>query len=130
MASDPKTPLNLTVLRIFAPLLIVVGLLGFVMPASMALTSGAAPYNVFHLIFGVIGLGCVFSKQLPLVRAFNAGFGAIDLYQALASVVGLWPKALFEWKLADDVLHVVIGLGLLLVGLLADRAHAQVTQKT
>lgn len=130
MASAPKTPLNLTVLRIFAPLLIVVGLLGFVMPASMALTSGAAPYNVFHLIFGVIGLGCVFSKQLPLVRAFNAGFGAIDLYQALASVVGLWPKALFEWKLADDVLHVVIGLGLLLVGLLADRAHAQVTQKT
>lgn len=130
MATDSKNPLNVTVLRLFAPVLLVVGVLGFVLPESMALTSGAAAYNVFHLVFGAIGLGCLFSKQLPVVRAFNAGFGAIDLYQALASVVGLWPKALFGWKTADDVLHVVIGLGLLLVGLLADRASQPAAQKS
>lgn len=117
-----KTPVNLLVLKVFAPVLLVVGVLGFVMPASMALTSGAAPYNIFHLIFGAVGLGCVFSKRLDAVRSFNIGFGLIDLYQAIASFVDLWPKAAFQWKVADDVLHVVIGLGLVAVGVLADRA--------
>ncbi len=117
-----RAPLNVVVLRIFAPLLVVVAVLGFVTPESMALTSGAPAYNVFHLVFGLVGLGCVASKQVPFARAFNLGFGAIDLYQAFASVVGLWPKAAFGWKTADDVLHVVIGLGLVGVGLLADRS--------
>lgn len=122
MAELAKTPVNVLVLRVFAPLLLVVGVLGFVTPASMALTSGAAPYNIFHLIFGAVGVGCVLSKQLNLVRGFNVGFGLIDLYQAIASFADLWPKAAFQWKPADDVLHVVIGLGLVVVGVLADRA--------
>lgn len=117
-----KTPINVLVLKVFAPLLLVVGVLGFVMPESMALTSGAAPYNIFHLVFGAVGLGCVFSKRLDAVRTFNIGFGLIDLYQAIASFADLWPKAAFQWKAADDVLHVVIGLGLVLVGVMADRA--------
>lgn len=121
-----RAPLNLVILRIFAPILVVAGVLGFVLPESMALTSGAPAYNVFHLTFGLVGIGCVASKQLPAVRAFNVGFGAIDLYQFLASLVGLWPKALFGWKTADDVLHVVLGLLLVGVGLLADRATGAV----
>lgn len=116
-----KTPLNVQVLRLFAPILIVVGVLGFVLPPSAALTSGAAPYNVFHLIFGVIGLGCVLSGKLDAVRAFNLGFGLIDLYQALASVTDLWPRSLFLWTRVDDVLHVVIGAALVGVALKADR---------
>lgn len=119
-----KTPLNLLVLKVFAPLLLVVGVLGFVMPDSMALTSGAAPYNIFHLVFGAVGLGCVFSKRLDAVRTFNIGFGLIDLYQAIASFADLWPKAAFQWKPADDVLHVLVGLGLVAVGVLADRASS------
>lgn len=122
MAEPSKTPINLLVLRVFAPLLVVVGVLGFVMPESVALTSGAAPYNIFHLVFGAVGVGCVLSKQLNAVRAFNVGFGLIDLYQAVASFADLWPKAVFQWKVADDVLHVVIGLGLVAVGVMADRA--------
>lgn len=119
-----KTPLNLLVLKVFAPLLLVVGVLGFVMPEPMALTSGAAPYNIFHLVFGAVGLGCVFSKRLDAVRTFNIGFGLIDLYQAIASFADLWPKAAFQWKPADDVLHVLVGLGLVAVGVLADRASS------
>ena len=117
-----KTPLNLQVLRLFAPILLVVGVLGFVLPPSAALTSGAAPYNVFHLIFGLIGLGCVLSGRLDAVRAFNLGFGIIDLYQALASVTELWPRSLFLWTRVDDVLHVVIGALLVAVAVRADRA--------
>ncbi|MDP3506220.1 MAG: hypothetical protein Q8S33_38125 [Myxococcales bacterium] len=117
-----RTPVNLLVLKVFAPLLLVVGVLGFVMPESMALTSGASAYNIFHLVFGAVGLGCVFSKRLDAVRTFNIGFGLIDLYQAIASFADLWPKAAFQWKVADDVLHVLVGLGLVLVGVMADRA--------
>lgn len=129
MAEARGAGVNMLVLRIFAPVLIVVGVLGFVLPESMAMTSGAAPYNIFHIVFGLIGLGCVASKQLSLVRAFTIGFGAIDLYQAVASFAGLWPKALFQWKTADDVLHIVIGLLLVGVGVLADRATNAAPQK-
>ncbi|MDX2011262.1 MAG: hypothetical protein SFW67_13770 [Myxococcaceae bacterium] len=118
-----KAPINVTVLRVFAPLLLLVGALGFITPESMALTSGATPYNVFHLVFGAVGLVALGTKELGLVRAFNVGFGLIDVYQAIASLAGLWPKAWFQWKATDDVLHVVIGLGLVAVGLLADRAE-------
>lgn len=114
-------PRNVQLLKLFAPILVVVGVLGFVTPPDLTLTSGAPAYNVFHLVFGVIGVGCAFSNRLPAARAFNLGFGAIDLYQALASVLSLWPKELFAWKRADDVLHVVIGLLLVLVAVLADR---------
>lgn len=114
-------PVNVVVLRLFAPVLLVVGVLGFVLPDSLALTSGAAPYNVFHLVFGAVGLACVASGNLSAVRVFNLGFGLIDLYQAIASVADLWPRSLFLWKRADDVLHVVIGAALVAVAVMADR---------
>ncbi|MBL8911890.1 MAG: hypothetical protein JNM17_14450 [Archangium sp.] len=120
------TPRNVLLLKVFAPILIIVGVLGFVTPSELALTSGAAPYNVFHLIFGVIGVGCAFSGNLKASRAFNLGFGLIDLYQALASVFSLWPKEHFAWKRADDVLHVVIGLLLVGVAVALDRPRAAV----
>lgn len=124
-----RRPLNEVVLRVFAPLLLVVGVLGFVTPEALALTSGAAPYNLFHLAFGAIGLACVWKADLRFIRGFTIGFGLIDLYQAVASVAGLWPKAAFEWKLADDMLHLVVGLGLLGVGLLADRPTAPAVER-
>lgn len=115
-------PRNVQLLKLFAPILIVVGVLGFVTPAELALTSGAPAYNVFHLVFGFIGLGCAFSNHLPASRAFNLGFGLVDLYQAVASFLSLWPQELFAWKRADDVLHVVIGLLLVGVAVATDRA--------
>lgn len=108
--------LNNYVLLVFAPLLFVVGVLGFVIPDNKSLTSGATAYNVFHIMFGVIGLVVLFSGNNGWSRAFNIGFGAIDLYQALASFAGLFPQALFKWKRADDVLHIVIGTFLVAVG--------------
>ena len=52
---ESKT-LNQKTLTIFAPLLILVGIAGFVIPEQYSLTSGAAPYNLFHIFFGAIGL--------------------------------------------------------------------------
>ncbi len=86
------------------------------MPAEFSLTSGAPPYNVFHIVFGLLGLLLLWSKREWLISAFNAGFGLIDLYQARASYAELPPKQYFLWTRVDDILHVVIGLTLFAIG--------------
>jgi hypothetical protein len=40
----------------------------------------------------------------------------IDLYQVLASVVGLTPIQYFLWTYFDDVAHVLIGFALTIIG--------------
>jgi hypothetical protein len=111
-----KRDLNQLVARIFGPILIVTGIAGFVIPSKKAATSGASAYNVFHLIFGALGIAA--SRRRGTARAFNLGFGVIDLYQAVASWRGLFPQRWFRWKTADDVLHVAIGAGLVAAGLI------------
>jgi hypothetical protein len=109
--------LNYLVLMVFAPVLILVGIAGFLMP--MELSSSAPAYNVFHIFFGVVGLAIVLMKNDPLIRAFNIGFGAIDLYQAAASFLHLFPESYFRWTTGDDILHIVIGAALVWVGICA-----------
>ena len=106
--------LNWLVLVVFAPILILVGVLGFVLPESASLTSGAPAYNWFHIAFGVLGLLLALTRRESYARAFNLGFGLIDLYQAAASFLDLFPEKHFRWTRADDGLHVLIGA--LLVG--------------
>lgn len=111
--------MNYYVLLVFAPLLVLVGILGFLLPADKSLTSGVPAYNIFHIIFGVLGCILVFFVKGVSIKYFNIGFGLIDLYQAAASFAHLFPEKQFRWKRADDVLHIVIGAFLVLVGLFA-----------
>jgi len=108
--------LNYYVLLVFSPLLIIVGILGFIIPRDKSLTSGAPAYNIFHIVFGAIGLIFVFLQDALLIRAFNIGFGAIDLYQAVASFAHLFPERHFRWTRVDDILHVLVGALLVAVG--------------
>jgi hypothetical protein len=108
--------MNYYVLTAFAPILILVGVLGFLIPENKSLTSGAPAYNIFHIVFGLIGVATLYSGIETAHRAFNIGFGVIDLNQAGASFLGLFPKNQFKWKRADDVLHIVIGAFLVAVG--------------
>lgn len=108
--------LNSLTLAIFAPILVLVGILGFVIPAQKSLTSVATPYNIFHIVFGIIGAAIILTGHEGAVRAFNIGFGLIDLYQAVASYATLFPKKYFKWTRVDDVLHIVIGAALVLIG--------------
>ena len=116
MSSDKKRRLNLITLGIFAPVLVLAGALGFLIPPHLSLTSGAPDYNVFHLISGTIGIALVWLKKDESIRLFNLGFGAIDLYQALASFLHLFPEQYFRWTTIDDVLHIIIGIALVLIG--------------
>lgn len=108
--------LNRITLVIFSPILILVGLAGFLIPAEQSLTSGATPYNVFHILFGVFGLIVFWSRNASFAGYFNIGFGLIDLYQAIASYLSWPPKEYFLWTGVDDILHVVIGLALVVIG--------------
>ena len=111
-----KKSANYLTLAIFAPVLILVGVAGFLIPAEHSLTSGAPPYNIFHIIFGSVGLIVLWSTKERLVSFFNAGFGLIDLYQTLASRLHLFPEQYFLWTKVDDILHILIGLALVIIG--------------
>jgi len=116
-----KKSLNYKVLLIFAPVLILTGILGFVIPPEKALTSGATAYNIFHIIFGAFGLIFLFLRNENYICGFNLGFGLIDLYQAVASFAHLFPEQYFRWTRVDDVLHIIIGAVLVAVGLFGFR---------
>ncbi len=105
-------------LGVFAPLLILVGILGFLSPGERGTTSTAPAYNVFHLAFGLLGLVVAGWGDRTAARAFLVGFGLIDLYQALASRQHWFPEAWFGWTPTDDLLHLVIGLLLIAAGVL------------
>ena len=47
-----KKGINFITLAIFAPILILTAVAGFLVPAEHSLTSGAPSYNVFHIVFG------------------------------------------------------------------------------
>jgi len=116
LAAADWTLINARVLAVFGPVLIVTGIAGFLIPPRLALMSGAPAYNVFHLVFGVLGTVLVLAKSATGIAVFNLGFGAADVYQAIAGVAGWFPSRQFRYKPADHVLHVVLGLGLAAVG--------------
>jgi hypothetical protein len=108
---------NRATLAIFGPVLILVGVLGFVLSPELTPTSDAPPYNVFHIIFGAIGVLIVLSRYEWPAVIFNMVFGTIDLYQFVASYADLFPEQFFQWTPADDFLHISLGLILALLGL-------------
>lgn len=87
--------------------------------------SGATPYNIFHLIFGAVGVATVLSKREDLITVFNVGFGGLDLYQAIASSLHWFPESYFHWTRWDDVLHVLLGVALIMAGALGRGKKAE-----
>lgn len=98
----------------FGAVLVLTGILGLLhAPSPM---SSAVPYDVFHVVFGLVGIGCG-ACGLRCARAFNVGFGVGDLYQAVAQACGWFPGAYFLWKPADLAVHVILGVALVGIGL-------------
>ena len=123
MAGPSWATRNVQLLRVFAPVLVLTGVLGFVLPGSMSLMSGAAPYNMFHLLAGSVGIVVALRRAPGGAIAFNWIFGGIDLYQAVAGLTGWFPARLFALRPADHVVHVAIGLLLVGVGYLGSKSE-------
>jgi hypothetical protein len=109
---------NVVCLAVFGPVLILTGALGLIVPPERSLMSGAVPYDVFHIAFGLLGTALAFTRRARAAAAFNLGFGLVDLYQAVAGALGIFPAALFALRPADHVVHVVLGVALVAVGAL------------
>jgi hypothetical protein len=75
-----KKSVNFVTLAIFAPVLVLAGVAGFLVPAQDSLTSGVqcVPWLLWES-------GRLFLDAKDSLVSFNFGFGLIDLYQALAS---------------------------------------------
>jgi hypothetical protein len=81
-------------------------------------------HNIVHLLFGVAGL--VLAKTADGARTYFLGGGAVYL---LLWVVGLAGGA--DWipaNTADNWLHFGLGIGMILLGLVASRATARVVR--
>ncbi len=107
---------NLWLTGLFGPILILTGAAGLLLPARLSLMSNAVPYDLFHIAFGLLGIALVAARSARGAALFNLGFGAVDLYQALAGVTGVFPAAVFHLKPADHAVHVVFGLLLVIFG--------------
>lgn len=117
LQSSEASDWNRPVLLGLSIVLLLAGLLGFVIPPERALSSGAVPYNLFHIAAGLLGASLA-ARGSPRAQAgFNFSFGLADLYLALAGVTGLFPAHLFALKPADHVIHVLLGGFLVVVGL-------------
>jgi hypothetical protein len=114
---------NLFVLSLFAPILVLTGALGLILPPNPRLMSNAGPYDIFHIVAGSVGIGLVLARWARGAARFNFVFGLIDLWQLLAGLTGLFPAALFALQPADHIVHLVIGLPLTIVGWLGVRAR-------
>jgi hypothetical protein len=115
---------NVVCLAIFGPVLIVTGVVGLVVPPERSPLSGVVPYDLFHIAFGLLGTALAIARRARPVAMFNLGFGLIDLYQAAAGVLGIFPAQLFALRAADHVVHVVLGVPLVVVGALGLGAGA------
>src|SRR5260370_25163365 len=112
---------NLVVAGALAPLLVLTGAVGLARPPVWALLSGRPAYNLFHIAGGLAGIALVLRAGGRGAVGFNLAFGLIDLYQAVAGSVDLFPAALFAYRPLDDLLHVTLRLGLLGLGALGWR---------
>jgi hypothetical protein len=121
---------NARLLGAFGPILILTGLAGLLIPPRLALMSGAVPYDVFHIAFGVLGTALVLARRARGVALFNLLFGVGDLYQAAAGMLGLFPAALFRYRPADHLAHVGLGLLLAAVGAWGLRVLAKAPSPT
>jgi hypothetical protein len=101
----------------FGAILILTGVTGLFSQDPTALMSQAVPYDLFHVVFGVLGLVLGLRRRPVPAALFNLGFGLIDLWQVLAGLTGLFPAGLFGLRAGDHIVHLVLGVGLIGCGL-------------
>lgn len=72
--------------------------------------SQSTAYDVFHLIFGLLGAATAVVASGRYAPTFNLTFGLIDAYQAVAQLIGIFPTQLFNLTPLDTVQHVAIAV--------------------
>jgi hypothetical protein len=111
-----------TAALVFGVVFTVVGVLGFipaVTPDShlLGIFHVDTLHNIIHLASGLLGLALA-SMGGAYAKKYLVGFGAVYALVALVGIVqGNTVLGLIEVNLADNLLHVVLAVGLLGAGL-------------
>jgi hypothetical protein len=119
----PVSNINRTVAMVLGGILLLVGLLGFVMDPILGIFEVDALHNVVHLLTGGILLAAAFLNNGEYVRTVNITLGVVYLLVALLGFIA--PAALgslFQFNMADNWLHVLLGVVLVGAGF-ADRTR-------
>lgn len=112
--------LNFLILLIFAPTLVLVGILGFITPASLKRISTEPAYNIFHIVCGVIGAVVLLSNNDSALKSFNMVFGLLNIYQFAASYANQFPAQYFKWTRIDNIIHFLLGAFFLVIAFLGE----------
>lgn len=112
--------LNFLILLIFAPALVLVGILGFLTPASLKRISTEPAYNIFHIVCGVTGAIVLLSNNDSALKSFNLVFGLINIYQFAASYANQFPAHYFKWTRIDNLIHLLLGTFFLVIAFLGE----------
>ena len=102
--------INFLILAIFSPALILVGILGFMTPASLRKISTEPAYNIFHIICGLAGALVLLSNHDLALKTFNLIFGLLSSYQVVASYAQRFPVRYFRWTRIDNYIHLVLAI--------------------
>lgn len=102
---------------IFGVIMTLIGVIGFFNDPVIGLFEVDTFHNLIHLLTGIIAIGVAIKGEVA-AQSFAKIFGILYL---LLGVIGLfWPNDLFlgliEINLADDILHIVLGVSLLFIG--------------
>jgi hypothetical protein len=114
---------NVRVAGGFGAILVLTGVLGLVHPDPEGLMSQALPYDLFHIVFGALGVTLGLRRRAAGAAAFNLGFGLVDLWQVVAGLTGLFPAGLFALRPGDHVVHLVLGAVLVACGVAGLRSR-------
>ncbi|MFL5731208.1 MAG: hypothetical protein ACJ75J_17095 [Cytophagaceae bacterium] len=107
---------NTLVLGIFSALILFVGAMAFFIPENISLLSTLYPYNLFRVDIGMTGIILALFDRKKISRYSNIILGLVIAYQALASLLHLYPEEFFQWTILDDILNADIGLAMIIIG--------------
>jgi hypothetical protein len=111
---------NLLILKILSPLLLMLGVAGYLLPKEYSFICRDCYYNLLHINLGMMGFIMLFASNQALIRLYNIFLGFLFFYQATASLLNIFPARLFHYTCIDDIFHTDLGCMLLLVGILAN----------
>lgn len=112
--------LNFLILVITAPLLVLVGILGYITPSGLKRISTEPAYNIFHIVCGLCAAIVLLSNNDDAVKTYNIVYGILNLYQFAASFARQFPFQYFKWTRTDNVIHLLAGSLLVAIALLGD----------
>ena len=81
-------------------------------------------HNIVHLLFGVAGIAM--AKRVDSARTYLIGGGVIYLVVFLYGILIDFTSDvnIINLNAADNVLHLLLGLGMLALGLISGKSHA------